>query len=185
MSTNRQLWIMGAALVIATAAAVGGYGWWFGHEHNLKTSDNPSDWGPFGDYLGGLLNPLISLFAFYWLGAGVRLQMRQIEDSTEIIQQTSMHQREQAGLALHSQELATINLELSALQSEIDYHQSLLLMWLEQSTPADTAFTKMVLTPEGRQIALVEAIQSANAKIQGRKKHQRSLIEAAKSHRHR
>lgn len=175
---------MGAVLVLAVIAAVSGYALWFGHELDLKTATNPADWGAFGDYIGGLLNPLISLFAFYWLGSSVRLQIRQIDDSAETMRQTATQQKAQAELALKSQELASINLELTAVQNEIDYHQRLLVSWLEQSD-IETAYQITVLTPNAHPMPLIDAIKLATAKIEGRRKRQHELIEAAKAYRYR
>jgi hypothetical protein len=175
---------MGILLVLALIGAVSWYAWWFGHKLELEIATDPADWGSFGDYIGGLLNPLISLFAFYWLGSSVRLQIQQIEDSTETMKQTAGHQKTQAELALQSQELVTINLELTAVQNEIAYHQSLLVAWLEQSN-IETAHEITVYTPDAHPMLLIDAIKVASAKIEGRRKLQNQLIEAAKAHRYR
>lgn len=184
MSTKTQLQVMGTILVLAIIGVVGAYYLRFGHCMNLGAATDPGDWGAFGDYIGGLLNPLISLFAFYWLGSSVRLQVQQIDDSAETMKQTALHQKKQAELELQSQELATINLELTAIQNEINYHQSFLVTWLEQSDP-ETAHTKTVITPGAHPMLLIDAIKAATAKIEGRRTLQHSLIEAAKAYRHR
>jgi hypothetical protein len=47
------------AAAVITACLVFAYVFIF---HKLPLDENPSAWGTFGDYMGGLLNPLISLF---------------------------------------------------------------------------------------------------------------------------
>lgn len=36
--------------------------------HSNPISTNPADWGSFGDFLGGILNPIISLYSLVLLG---------------------------------------------------------------------------------------------------------------------
>ena len=59
-ATDRSLlnWLPGIAGVLA-AILIGSYIFTF---QNLPPNGNPAAWGTFGDYMGGLLNPLISLF---------------------------------------------------------------------------------------------------------------------------
>ena len=45
-------------------------------------------WGQLGDYVGGLLNPLVAFFAFYWLTESVRLQTQELEETRETLKDT-------------------------------------------------------------------------------------------------
>ena len=47
--------------------AVASYIAWFWHARGQILSEKPEAWGQFGDYVGGLLNPLVAYAAFYWL----------------------------------------------------------------------------------------------------------------------
>lgn len=51
-------WLPGIAGLLATIL-IGSYFFTF---QKLPTNESPAAWGTFGDYMGGLLNPLISLF---------------------------------------------------------------------------------------------------------------------------
>lgn len=51
-------WLPGIAGILG-AVLIGSYIFTF---QKLPTNENPAAWGTFGDYMGGLLNPLISLF---------------------------------------------------------------------------------------------------------------------------
>jgi hypothetical protein len=55
---NWPHWLPAIAGVLA-AILIGSYIYTF---HKLPINDSPAAWGTFGDYMGGLLNPLISLF---------------------------------------------------------------------------------------------------------------------------
>ncbi len=43
-----------------------------------RLANDPEVWGQFGDYVGGLLNPLIAFLAFYWLTQSVILQKEEL-----------------------------------------------------------------------------------------------------------
>jgi len=51
---------------------------YFLHFHD-GLSDNNSDWGAFGDYVGGLLNPFFSFLAFIFLIWSIRIQILELE----------------------------------------------------------------------------------------------------------
>lgn len=57
---TKKIWIYILAIIVGllTALILGSYILNFG-KYNL--SDDPNDWGTFGDYVGGLLNPLLSI----------------------------------------------------------------------------------------------------------------------------
>lgn len=47
----------------------------------LCVSDSIADWGAFGDYFGGMLNPFLSFLAFVAVLATVRIQIIELEES--------------------------------------------------------------------------------------------------------
>jgi len=53
--------------------------------HGELSVDN-TDWGVFGDYIGGTLNPLISGFAIYWIIKTYNLQKKELFESRTILQ---------------------------------------------------------------------------------------------------
>jgi len=58
---NQRIVILLAFLVLLITFVIGAYVVRF---HNHALSATPVEWGPFGDYIGGLLNPIFSFFAF-------------------------------------------------------------------------------------------------------------------------
>ena len=52
---NLLPWVIGVAAVVL----IGTYFWAF---NRLPSRESPPAWGAFGDYLGGILNPLVSTF---------------------------------------------------------------------------------------------------------------------------
>lgn len=66
---------------------------------------DPEKWGPFGDYLGGTLNPILAALAFYWLTASIRLQIQELRETkielrkaAEAQEKSERHQRALAEL---------------------------------------------------------------------------------------
>jgi len=64
---------------------------WFTFKVKASVSYSSTDWGTFGDFFGGLLNPVIGLFALYWLTKSVRLQKEELfETRSELAKQVEM-----------------------------------------------------------------------------------------------
>jgi large-conductance mechanosensitive channel len=57
-------------------------GWWKVFQ-NL--SADTGNWGTFGDYVGGILNPVIAAFAFYLIAKTFELQKRELKQSTDAL----------------------------------------------------------------------------------------------------
>jgi len=66
---------LGAAVVL-----IASYAWTF---HNLPIDENPGAWGTFGDFMGGLLNPLISLFTLLVAIKVLHLQRQELKMTRE------------------------------------------------------------------------------------------------------
>ncbi len=57
-------------------------GWW---KVLQNLSADAGNWGVFGDYVGGILNPVIAAFAFYLIAKTYELQKRELKLSTDAI----------------------------------------------------------------------------------------------------
>ena len=57
-------WLKLSIFLMLFAAVPLAYAVWF---HDTSVSKFSGDWGTFGDYVGGLLNPMIALSVFYWV----------------------------------------------------------------------------------------------------------------------
>ena len=101
-------------------------GFYFANFHGGLSSDN-SVWGMFGDYVGGILNPLIAAFAFYLIAESYKLQKRELEATRHLLKVSTDAQKDQIKLAaltaLLNSNLEKINLleseKLSLLESEL------------------------------------------------------------------
>lgn len=69
---------------------------WFFCINKQSLSIDSSSWGTFGDFLGGTLNPIIAMFAFYWLTQSVLIQKTELSETQNILKETEKAQKEQA-----------------------------------------------------------------------------------------
>lgn len=69
------IWLLPSTAAIAFFVVLGIYIIHFG-ERGIST--DPKDWGPFGDYMGGVLNPLFSLLALAAVVITFRVQMGEV-----------------------------------------------------------------------------------------------------------
>lgn len=53
---------------------------------NDQISDKNEVWGTFGDYVGGILNPVIAAFAFYLITKTYELQKIELEESRKLLE---------------------------------------------------------------------------------------------------
>lgn len=77
--------------------------------------ESAQSWGTFGDFIGGILNPIFALFAFYWLTYSVRLQTQELKDTRKELQKAATAQAE---TATHQERIA--NLEEKNVDTQKD-----------------------------------------------------------------
>ena len=70
-------------LVICTLVLVV-LGLYFGNFH-YGLSDKNDDWGTFGDYFGGILNPILAAFVLYWIVETYKLQKTELQETKRLI----------------------------------------------------------------------------------------------------
>lgn len=96
---------------------------WFYIVNEQPLSKLAGDWGAFGDFFGGILNPIIAFFAFWWLTKSVMLQKSELSETREALISASEAQEKQAATAEINAKLQVINMQLEhmniIMQSEL------------------------------------------------------------------
>lgn len=95
------------------ALVVGAYVIGF-HDHDF--SKDPSEWGALGDYLGGVINPLTSLLALYFLIKTYQAQKDELSETKRALQESAEHQKATAGSQAEQVELEARRLAASEKQ---------------------------------------------------------------------
>lgn len=110
---------------------------WFWIINNRGISGSPDSWGQFGDYVGGILNPLVAYFAFYWLTRSILLQKAELQDTRRALEESSGSHAAQADAAQTSVRVAAITALVNLIAAEIQM-QRLHIQFLSEQALAGT-----------------------------------------------
>jgi len=105
-------------VVVLFIVTIGSYIGWFYIKHNTTISINSGAWGAFGEFVGGILNPLVAFSAFYWLTVSVLIQKEELSKTTASLYEASKAQQEQA-ITQSRQRFESTFFQLLSLHQEI------------------------------------------------------------------
>lgn len=100
------------------------YFYWFGVVNPSTISHETSKWGEFGDYVGGALNPVLALAAFFWLTKAVRYQKEELIEAAAALQDTSKSGRAQVEAMTNTVKLNANTALLNSVISDIEQLRS-------------------------------------------------------------
>ena len=141
---NSQRIAVGAIVLCVAVYAVG-----LGIVGKASLSADPGRWAEFGEYVGGIVNPLIAFLAFYWLTQSVLLQKIELSETKEALRDSAQAQLRQARHAARTAKLNALNSLLSSYNSDLASLRSgaeFLCGQLRDASSSNVAFT-----PNGRQ----------------------------------
>lgn len=95
------------------------YTTWFWVVQRLPLAESGETWGTFGDFLGGVLNPIVAYAAFYWLTQSVRLQKQELSETRRALQDSAASQAEAAEHARKSVRLGALTALTNSITAEI------------------------------------------------------------------
>ncbi len=87
VSISRMLMFL---IIIVTLSSYLG---WFYFLQEQSVSSDTQIWGAFGDFIGGILNPIIAFSAFYWLTVSVLVQKKELEETRKALTESSAAQK--------------------------------------------------------------------------------------------
>lgn len=105
---------------------------WFWAIKNIPLSASAETWGQFGDFVGGILNPIIAYAAFYWLTESVRLQRTELVETRRAMQDSAESQKEQVKQAQISVRLTALTSMVNAITAELQIAQDELKFMVDQ-----------------------------------------------------
>lgn len=110
--------------ILASAAfALLLYSYWFLVKLNKSLAESPENWGQFGDYIGGLLNPIMAYAAFFWLTKSVRLQKQELNETKMALQESADSQALQVDSSLMSARLTALSALSNSVMAEVQVHR--------------------------------------------------------------
>ncbi|QHE86507.1 hypothetical protein [Hydrogenophaga sp. BPS33] len=86
------------AVLLAGVIIIGAYVLNFAFEPDTVLSKDPGKWGSFGDYVGGLLNPIVALAALGLLAYSVRIQRQELAATRKALRDQADHSRDMVRL---------------------------------------------------------------------------------------
>lgn len=92
---------------------------WFWGFNSGSISKDADAWGQFGDYMGGILNPLVAFAAFYWLTQTVKLQKEELIETQKALADSAQSQAKQATYAQVSVRIAALTALIDAIRLKI------------------------------------------------------------------
>lgn len=123
---------------------------WFGVLTPSTISHETSKWGEFGDYIGGALNPVLALAAFFWLTKAVRYQKEELIEAAAALQDTSKSGRAQVEAMANTVKLNAHTALLNSVISDIEQLRSDAIFIAGQLTiDRQGISTIMIITPAG------------------------------------
>jgi hypothetical protein len=93
---------------------------WFIY-HSIPLSINSGDWGTLGDFIGGILNPIISFSAFYWLTKSVRIQKEELVETRATLDDTLAAQSAQIKISAYTALISSATSEVDVLNTRLTY----------------------------------------------------------------
>lgn len=121
-----QYGLIGLGLILISAYLI-----YFGMVLGQMPAQDAEKWGQFGDFIGGLLNPIVAFAAFYWLTQSVKIQKLELYETKKALQDAAKAQHETAEAqkeAVHQQkETAKAQMEAAVAQQESAKCSALLL----------------------------------------------------------
>jgi len=164
------------AFFVFAALVVFAYAGWFGWHLQLPLSEKSETWGQLGDYVGGLLNPLISGAALIWLIRSVHIQTTQLKDARRALASAEKAQEEQARLNRTSAERESLNLRLSAVINELGHYRSTMNVWLRNANMKDRE--SAVLDEDGEIVPVKTAIAATRKRLHELTQEKDTLLQA-------
>lgn len=118
----------------AMVASLSLYLVWFWVIGSAPLSQRGDDWGQFGDFVGGVLNPLVAYSAFYWLMRSVRLQKEELHETRQALEDSSRSQAKQVEYAHVSVRVSALTALISSIMVEVQTQRMQLQFIVDQSS---------------------------------------------------
>lgn len=96
---------------------------YFGVHLGQSAATDASTWGTFGDFVGGLMNPVVAFAAFFWLTESVKIQKQELADTRAELSKASEAQNLLVENGRESVRLAAMTALLNINQNQIAHYE--------------------------------------------------------------
>lgn len=137
--------LMWKIIVFGSAVCfVGAYVYYFGVRLQHPLAIDPDKWGAFGDFVGGVMNPIVAFAAFYWLTESVKIQKTELAETRAELTKATSAQNELVKNGRDSVKLSALTALLNANNTKIDLCSNKidkLEAWLSSNTPGGVMYS--------------------------------------------
>lgn len=169
-------------LILVAVALVAFYIMAFFSLKDFPNSLDAEKWGQFGDFLGGLMNPLVAFAAFFWLTQSVKLQKQELAETRAELRSAAEAQRDLVENGKISVRLAALTSLANAAHVEVTLAMSEVES-IERNRPSEeigTYFRKLYDSENAVPLAKANArIKEGNAELQKYRKMMADIFEIA------
>ena len=160
---NRRVRIWKWVLFGVAASLVGAYLIYFGLILEQKPAADADKWGQFGDFVGGLLNPIVAFAAFFWLTESVKLQKQELADTRAELKAAALAQQQQVENGRATIQIAALTALAQDARNEYDQARALVESISRNRPPESERVARMMFDEDhARTLALLNArIQQA------------------------
>jgi hypothetical protein len=137
-------------------------------------SKNTADWGTFGDFIGGVLNPFIAFFAFYWLTKSIQIQKEELSETKNALKDSSQAQKDQAELTFRTLKVQALNSQLEYVNTRILTEREYINQLLQQAREHGLQYT--VITKDAENKKLEDILPPLNKLLESLSKEQEDLV---------
>lgn len=154
-------------VTVAMLASVAGYFIWFFVVKSQPLSSDSAQWGQFGDFVGGLLNPLVAYSAFYWLTNSVLLQKEELRDTREALEASASAQNRHALTAEQALRISAHTALLNSVSSEIQSLRQEGISLIEQSRHHHMGSARLINGVWAGVEVVIQEVELLHAKVNG------------------
>ena len=178
---NRKVRGSFGLLILVFLAVYIGYGLFFNYQKQYIVAD-ASAWGQFGDFVGGVLNPLVAALAFYWLVTSLSEQRNALADTRSIMSRTARNQRTLARQTRKQNQIIEIQIKASVVLRKLEARQTERIGILNRmmALPKPDAEHFMYKNSEGRRNTLSEVVIKLDSLIKQDEHHLETMQDEIK-----
>jgi len=124
-------------------------------------------WGQFGDFVGGVLNPIVAGLAFYWLVKSMQLQKSELSDTRAVMSNSVRQQSKQTSLVRKQNIIAELEICASILLVQLEGLQTERIGISNRiiTVPKPNSAHYLYSDSNGKNLTLPEAVNKLDAEI--------------------
>lgn len=111
--------VFGVALLIMLSA-LGAYAYFFWFRLGHSVSEDPAAWGVFGDFIGGLANPIVSLATLLIVVLAYIHQRRELAATATALRESNYHQEVNRKIDAIGVQIGQLDAEIRSLTGQLE-----------------------------------------------------------------